>query len=364
MLEITIGVVLVTILLFDLFQSVLVPRYTPASLRLAPLIVSRFAWPHFRRMASFIHNEVLLDFFLGSFAPLAFLGIFAIWLFLMVVSFGLIVQGLGAQFHPQVHDFGTAMYTAGTALLTLGFGDIVASTPLSRFILLFAAATGITVVAISVSFLFSMQQSVHQREVVVHTMQARIGNNPSAVNLLCTYADLEITDQLVSQLNEWEIWISQVLTSHRSFPLLCYFRSGHLSVPWVTIMGIMLDTANLLSTTINDRRFGHAEFLLQIASRSVNIFRNYFKLDVARSCVSEEDFRRAYRILRDKGYQMHDEELAWQRFHVTRSQYAPALNAVAFNFVCPISTWLAPVSHGSEFSQEAFEQEKQLNSVR
>lgn len=340
MLEIAIGVVLATVLLFDLFQAVLVPRYTPASLRLAPIIVSRFAWPYFRKLTSFIHDEILLDVFLGSFAPLAFLAIFAIWLFLMAFSFGMIVHGIGGEFHPHIPNLETACYLAGTSLLTLGFGDIVASTPLARFILLFAAATGITVVAISVSFLFSMQQSVHQREVVVHTMQARIAGHSSAVNLLCSYAERGITDQLVTQLSEWETWTAQVLTSHRSFPLLCYFRSGHLCVPWVTVMGIMLDTANLLSTTIDDSRFGHAEFLLQIGSRSMNIFKTYFNLDLARSCVSEEEFRRAYQLLREKGYKMHDEDLAWQRFHVTRSQYAPALSAVAFNFVCPIPAWL------------------------
>lgn len=347
MLEVTLGITIVAVLLFDIFQAVLVPRFTPASLRIAPILVSKISWPYFRKIAAFINNEVVLDFYLGSFAPLAFLMLFGMWIFLLILAFALIIHGVGFAFKPVISEMSTAMYVAGTSLLTIGFGDIVAVNDFGRAVLLLAAVTGITIVAISVSFLFSMQQSVHARETVVHTMQARIMPHTSAVSLLLNYADLDIKDVLASQIHDWEVWIAQILTSHRSFPLLCYFRSGHICVSWVTIIGIMLDSANLLTTTVNERRFGHAEFFLQISSKMVNFFREYFELDPANSSISRHEFGRAYQLLKSRGYNMHEENIAWERFHLTRSQYAPSVYALAFNFVCQPPGWLDPAAESS-----------------
>jgi hypothetical protein len=217
--------------------------------------------------------------------------------------------------------------------------------PVGRAVLLGSAATGVTVIAVGVSFLFSMQQSVYNREVVVNTFQSRIMPHASAVHLLLNYADMGLSDQFVTQIQEWENWISGTMASHRAFPLLCYFRSGHLCVSWITVLGIMLDASNLLCTTVNDRRFGQSEFVLQIGSQFANFFREYLRLDPADRCITREEFCQAYELLKHAGYNLHEEELAWERFHVTRSQYAPALNAIAFNFVSKTPEWLeTPVS--------------------
>ncbi|CAM6002447.1 unnamed protein product [Sphagnum balticum] len=271
---------------------------------------------------------------------MAFVMIFLTWMVAMTLAFGLIIHGLGSEFHPRIHDFHTAFYLAGTSLLTLGFGDIVAKSFLGRIVLLLGAVTGITVVAVGVSFLFSMQQSVHNREIMVNAFQSRIDKNCSAVSLLLSYADRGITDLLAAQINDWETWAAAVLSSHRAFPLLCYFRSGHMCLSWITILGIMLDASNLLNTTINDRRFGHADFFLEIGSKLVQFFKEYLKLEPENSCISRDEFGRAYLLLKERGYALYEEEISWERFHITRSQYAPSLNALAKTFVCATPGWL------------------------
>jgi len=339
MLEILIGFSIVAVLLADIFQAVLVPRFTPASLRLAPLLIGRIIWPLCRRLALVMKNESVQDYYLGAFAPMAFVMIFLTWMVAMTLAFGLIIHGLGSEFRPCIHDFHTAVYVAGTSLLTLGFGDIIAKSFLGRIVVLLGAVTGITVVAVGVSFLFSMQQSVHNREIMVNAFQSRIDKNCSAVSLLLSYADRGITNLLAAQINEWETWAADVLSSHRAFPLLCYFRSGHMCVSWITVLGIMLDAANLLSTTINDRRFGHADFFLEIGCKLVQFFKDYLNIEPENSCIRREEFAEAFVLLKERGYLLHEEEIAWERFHITRSQYAPALNALAKTFVCATPGW-------------------------
>jgi hypothetical protein len=340
MLEILVGTTIIAVLLFDIFLTVLVPRFTPASLRLAPFLISRLAWPNFRKIAVRIKNPTIADFFLGAFAPFAFVIIFGSWVVLMTLSYAFIICGVGAHFQPHVTDVGTAFYLAGTSLITLGFGDIVPVTPVGRCVLLLAGLTGITVVAVGVSFLFSMQQSVHEREVVVNTFQSRLKPIPSAVYLLLSYADLGVANQLTSAINEWESWAAHVLASHRAFPLLCYFRSGHMCVSWITVLGVMLDACNLLSTTVNDHSFGHAEFFLQIGGQIANFFANYFHLQPRHKELTHTQFSRACALLTERGYQLYDQELAWQKFSSCRERYAPALNALAYKFVCQEPSWL------------------------
>ncbi len=341
LLEIFAGFVLVTLLLFDIFQAVLVPRFTPASMRLTPNLIGRFAWPIFRKFSAHVHNEMLLDHMLGVFAPFVFVLIFSLAMASLILGFGMIVLGLGPHFTPQIDDYGTACYTAATAVLTLGFGDFVATGPLARIILIIAASTGISVAAIAVSFIFSMQTNVHLREQMVHAMQMRIKPENSALAVLLNYADLGITNQLISDIQSWEMWMAQVLTSHRSFPLLCYFRSGHGSVPWVTVIGIMLDVANLLSTTVNEKRYAHSAFLLHIGTKILVDFRNYFDLAPVEVSIQREEFCQAYAQLKARGYVMHDEEVAWERFHLNRSQYAPSLNALCYQFLSPLPNFAA-----------------------
>ena len=340
MLEILTGLVIAAILLFDILQAVLVPRFTPASLRIVPILIGKIAWPAWRKIATFIKDDTSLDFFLGAFAPLTFVFIFVSWLACLVFALALIVHGLGNQFHPQIHDFSTALYVAGTTLTTLGFGDIVAVSWAGRAILLTAAATGITIIAVGVSCLFSMRQSVHSREIMVNTFQSRIAANASALHLLLNYADLGITSQLTADIQKWEFWVADVLASHRSIPLLCYFRSGYMCVSWITVTGIMLDTANLLSTTVNDRRFANAEFFLQIGCKLVNFFTEYLSLEPTRICITRQEFHDAYVLLEERGYKLFEEEPAWERFHIIRSQYAQSLNALTCAFMTQTPGWL------------------------
>lgn len=341
MLEISIGLTIAAVLLFDILQAVLVPRFTPNSLRLAPILIARFVWPCYRKIAGLFKSETRQDLFLGAFAPFAFVLIFVIWLVGLVFGFALVIHGMGGHFDPKVHSFAMALYLSGTSLMTLGFGDIVGISTAGRFVLLLCAATGIIIVAIGVSCLFTVRQSVHSREIMVNTFQSRITPRASAVNLLLNYSELGIVNLLVGEIQGWETWIAEVLASHRSIPLICYFRSAHMSASWLTVMGIMLDTANLLTTTINDRRFGHAEFFLQIGCKTVNFFRDYFRLPPVSICISKEEFHEAYVLLQERGFKLNEEDVSWEKFHATRSEYAPSLNALCFAFMVQVPDWLA-----------------------
>src|SRR2546425_12218456 len=129
--EVILGIIVVVYILNDVFQSVVVPRPTPARYRLTRWIV-RPGWRVWRTVGLRARSTAERERVLGVFAPLVMVVLLVLWLFGLVLGFGLIFYGLRAQLDPLVQDFPTALYFGGTSVLTIGFGDFVATSGLAR----------------------------------------------------------------------------------------------------------------------------------------------------------------------------------------------------------------------------------------
>src|SRR5260370_34572656 len=88
------------------------------------------------------------------------------------------------------------MYYGGTSLLTIGYGDIVARSALARLVSIFAALAGLGLVALALSFIFSLYASFQRREILVVTLDARAGAPPSGDTLLESVSKLGLRDYL------------------------------------------------------------------------------------------------------------------------------------------------------------------------
>ena len=47
-------------------------------------------------------------------------------------------------------------------------------------------------------------------------------------------------------LKEWEKWSAELMESHLSYPVLCYFRSQHNNESWLAALTTILDVSSLL----------------------------------------------------------------------------------------------------------------------
>jgi hypothetical protein len=279
--------------------------------------------------------------FLSVFAPL-FLAVFLVaWVVCLVLGYGMMLWGLGHQIRPVVSDLGSACYLAGTALFTLGFGDMVGSGAAARFVLLLDASSGLAVVALVISFLFTLHGSFQRREVLVLTLDDPAGAPPSGVTLLETYARLGMQGDLALTFRAWEAWCAEVLESHRASPLLPFFRSGHADESWVSALGAVLDAATLVLTVLEDGPKGPAHFTRSLGVHTVLDLQSIFGLPREEyALVSPPEFREAYCRLRQAGYPLVAEERAWEAFAAARREYAGPLNELARYFAIPAAQWV------------------------
>ncbi len=339
-LEFLLGAVLTAGVLFDVFQAVVVPRPTPRGIRLSPILV-RGMWRLWRGFGLGLGNSTRRERFLGTFAPLVVILLLLCWVGGLILGYGLEMYALRSQIQPQPDDLGTALYFAGTSLLTLGFGDLVATGPLARLVALVAAASGLAIVALLITFLFSLFDSFRRREVHVVTLDARAGVPPSGVTLLETYAHSALLDDLPRTFAEWEVWSAEVLESHLSYPILAYFRSTHDNESWVSALGAVLDAATLVLTTIEGGPRGAASMMHSVGRHLVNDLSHYFRLPHEHEInVEPDEFERARERLAAAGFRLRQAEDAWTAFAKLRADYAGPLNALAKYWAAPPTQWI------------------------
>jgi hypothetical protein len=235
------GVVLVALTLWDIFQTVVVPRPSPGRLRIARYVV-RDSWSLLRRLARG-RSAHTRDNWFGLFGPATAVLLLGTWIVTLVLGYGLILYAVRDEIVPASDSFATTVYYAAVSLLTLGYGDIIAVGGIARFVSLIAAATGLGVVALVVTFLFSIYGSYQRRELEVIRLQATAGAPPSAVALLEAFARLEFPDRLPAFFVVWQRWCAEVLDSHVAYPVLAWFRSSHDNLSWISALGAVLDAA-------------------------------------------------------------------------------------------------------------------------
>lgn len=338
------GLILFGIVLWDIFQTIVVPRPTPGRLRLARYLIPP-TWRLWRALGT--RGGVANDWFLGLYAPGTAILLFGVWLIGIILADGLMLYGLRSEITPTPVGLMEALYFAGTSVLTLGFGEIVAGGAVSRLVVLVAAATGLGVVALVITFIFSLFASYQRREVLVVTLSARAKAPPSAITLLETHARLDMTGDLPQLFRDWEHWSAEVLDSHVAYPLLGYFRSSHDNISWISGLGAVLDAAALVVTTVQGVPRGQAEMLLRVGAHLVEDISNYIRHTGDGSTVAEADFAAVHERLERAGYKVESREKAWRDFERVRRTYSGRLEALAAYWATPAPSWGGSRAHGT-----------------
>jgi hypothetical protein len=353
-LEFSIGLALVAVVLYDVFETVVVPRRTETKWRLAPPLIF-LLWPLWRTIGIRMQPAWRRENFLGTFAPFVIMLLLVVWVLSLVLGFGLVIHALADDIEPHPETFASAAYVAGTALLTIGFGDIVPTGTLARAMTLLAGASGLGVVALVISLTFNLYSSFARREVMVLLLESRAGSPPSGVTLLETFAEKRIVERLGDTFAQYEAWTADVLDSHLAYPILPLFRSSHDGQSWVSALGAVLDAATLLLTAVEpppreaslDERSTRAgaETMYQIGCHAL-VDLTQFQL-IRRRVLFEKlpgieraEFDQACRALSQAGYRTLTGEAPWQAFVAHRSVYATRLNGLARYLASPPTQWI------------------------
>jgi hypothetical protein len=241
------GALIVLVVAWDAFATVILPRRVSRRLRLSGVFLEmtwRFWTAVGRRLSRIGRGEG----YLGTYALLALLALFGLWSLTVLLGYSVIDMGLGSNAfrHPGVPGgFGTDLYVSGTTLFTLGLGDVLPATGWARVVTVIECATGLTFLALVISYLPVLYQSFSTRELEIAMLDEWAGTPPTAVELLRRLAREGSLEELTTVLRQWELWAAELLESHISYPILGYYRSQHDNESWLAGLTAVLDTATL-----------------------------------------------------------------------------------------------------------------------
>lgn len=335
--ELLFGLIAVALVMFDVSQTVVLPRPTPVTFRPSGWLIAAL-YALCRRVA--LRAPRYREQLLGGFAPYVVVVLLLYWAVGLVLGYGLILHAIRAQIRPVPH-LSTTLYFSAMSLLSFGFGDLIPVGGVARLVVILESATGLGLFALIVTFLFGLFGEFQRREVLVITLSTRAGAPPSGLGLLHTYAREGMVERLDDLFADWEVWSAEVLESHLSYPVLAFFRSTHDNQSWVSALGAVLDAATLVLTTIEDLPRGPARLMRSGGLHLVDDLAQYFHLDGAHDpYVQRQEFDEACAQLRAAGYRLVADAAAWAAFSESRREYAAAINAMARQWVTPPAQWI------------------------
>ncbi len=265
-----VGGITVLLVLLEGFETIVLPRRVTRHFRFTRLFY-RWTWTVWLGLVGGTKNRRLRETLLSVYGPASLLGLIASWAAMLVLGFGLLDWSLETAVRSTMpyRGFWTDIYFSGTTFFTLGMGDVTPNSSVGRFLTVLEAGTGFGFLAVVIGYIPTIYQSFSRRETNITLLDARAGSPPSAGELLRRYASDGGLEALNDWLRDWEGWAADLMESHLSYPVLCYFRSQHDNQSWLTALTAVLDTCALVLVGVDGVARRQARLTFAIARHTV-----------------------------------------------------------------------------------------------
>lgn len=242
-----VGLSMLAIVLWDAFETIILPRRVTRRLRLARLFY-RSTWIPWSALARRLRPGNRRESFLSFFGPLSLLLLFGVWALGLIVGFAILHWAMGSPINVPggTPGFWSDLYMSGTTFFTLGLGDVTPRGLLARAVTVVEGGVGFGFLAIVIAYLPVLYGAFSRREVNISLLDARAGSPPTAAELLRRHIHGHSLEALGEYLRDWESWSGELMESHLSYPVLCYFRSQHNNQSWLAALATILDACAVL----------------------------------------------------------------------------------------------------------------------
>lgn len=359
------GIVVILVVLWETFETVVLPRTVSRRFRFTRLFYLSL-WKAWRGIGRRLSWDGWQEKLLGVFGPLSLILLLALWAVTLLVAFGMIqwsLERIGGSNWPH-HSFAIDLYLSGVTLFTLGFGDYTPHTGPTRIAAVVEAGFGLGFFAIVIGYLPVIYQSFSRREVGISLLDARAGSPPTAVELIRRHGANMHADLLQQFLHDWERWAADVLESHLSYPVLAYYRSQHDRESWLASLTTVMDACVLLSLKYRTDTSWTAT--LQWQAQMTYAMCRHVCVDLAlifntapvppeQSRLTSQDWATARASLIASGVPLAEMEGEEEQLAALRRQYEPYVNALAKHFAVPLPPFFLPNIEADDWQRSAWE---------
>jgi hypothetical protein len=246
------GAALVALALADVFYTVLFPGSGHGPVRRPLARALRRLFRQTRHLPDRARRRVL-----AYAGPAEVTATLVSWFVLLLVGWAAVYRpALGgsvtAAQGPTVDSWGTALYFSGYDLTTLGLGDLVATTPSYRVLVVVEAATGFMAFTLAISYFVSVYGTLTGRNsfaMALHDRSGGTGRGSAVVRALWAEGPVAAALHLTAMAAD----LRELVQTHSSYPVL---RSFHYQREYDALPRMLLtcwETATLLRTSVDLR---------------------------------------------------------------------------------------------------------------
>ena len=344
-----VGVLCILIVLLDAFQTVILPRRAAGRLRLTRIFYIA-TWVPWRAVAMSIHHPRKRETILSFYGPLSLIFLLIVWACGMVFGFSLIYYSLGNPFNDSSRQLSyfSDLYVSGTNFFTLGLGDVTPHGQIARVLCTLEAGTGFGFLAVIMGYFPVLYSAFSRREVSISLLDARAGSPPTAAELMRRHSFEGSEVELSTLLTEWERWSAELLESHISYTLLCYYRSQHTNQSWVGALTAILDTSALLIAGVRGHEARQAQLTFAMARHALVDLAQVFSLTPAENVADRlppERYEQLYSLLCQSGVSVCRDGQSYERLRSLRALYEGYAASLSNHLCMPLPPWIADQPH-------------------
>ncbi len=352
-LAILIGIAFILVVLWDAFETVVLPRRVTRRLRLVRLFY-RLTWPLWTAAVSAISSRRKQETYLSYYGPLSLPLLLVVWAALLIIGFALLYWAPGNAIKTPEGNAGLqeCLYFSGTTFFTLGLGDIAPVSTIARLLVVLQAGMGFAFLALVISYLPALNQSFSRREITISRMDSRAGSPPTASEILRRNVPNTTVSPLTQFFHEWELWSAEVLESHLSYPVLVYFRSQHDNQSWLAALTAVLDACSFVISSVEGESVRQARLTFAMARHAVvdlALVLHRPPQEPRKDRLPAADLAALRSMLEKEGYNLHAEAESDGRLIELRRMYEPYINALSKRLRLPMPPWIAPSSRADNW---------------
>ena len=338
---VTLGAILLVLVFQDAFEVMLLPRRVYRRMRLNRYYFTT-AWNVWCAVARRLETGAKRERFLSVFGAFSMVILFTLWASGLIFGFGLLEWALQETGKSPVTE---QFYLSGVTFFTLGYGDIVPHTASARIVSVIEAGCGIGFIAVVIGYLPVLYQLFSRREAHVIQLDARAGSPPTATTMLSRHAEADSLDKLDDLLREWEVWGSDLLESHLSYPMLIYYRSQHDNQSWLAALAAVMDSCALILVGVEEMKPLQARMTFAMARQVVVEMARSFHIKPSRydggDRLPSADYLRMEGIFAEAGLQWKGGPETREILAALRATYEPLLDGLASALLLKLPPWIA-----------------------
>lgn len=253
------GTAILAMVFYDIHATVL--RATKQPGPFSTLLNRGFWWTATRATSSLDRRR--RHRILSMVGPILMPALIALLILMLLTGFALIyLPRIETEFKiedaAQTNRIFQAFYISGVTFLTIGYGDIVPISTLTRTLSLFEAATGLAIISLSITYLLSVYGALERKRAVALKFYHQARQGADVAGFIISHFARGRFHSLTEALRDATGDLQELLESHLEHPVIHYFHPPEVYKGFPRALFVALETVAILNAHLNETEYVEA----------------------------------------------------------------------------------------------------------